>query len=195
MKKFFLIGAFVIALSGGARSQHILIAQRNGDGYELAISEKSFAVLFNSMVVPYLNGGSGQQYTYRDMAIDDPGPADRGAVAYLVVRANSERETVTMGVNLIKEVYSDRATSLYIVNSSTPAGGGPDRASSDGGWKCTSNRAECGGCRKIRDQGQVVGCACINGEGSYCNFETAGGGGSNWPGWLTSLLLALLRSV
>lgn len=194
MKKFFLLWSIFLSLSGFSIGQNLLIAIRNGEGYEMKVSRKDFAAIFDTQIGPYLNPGSEQKYSFEDMVIDDPAPANENTRAYFEVKAVSKRETITVGVKLLKEIDNDMVTRLYIPNTVASRSQEPDRFAEEAGWKCTSVRIECGGCRRIRENGQVIGCSCAGGEG-YCNFETTGGGGGNWPGWLTSIILALLRII
>jgi hypothetical protein len=194
MKYLFFLS--MIWLSGSCRSlaQDNLIAVRNGGEYELAISKKDFATIFETDIAPVLNAGSDQRYVFEDLQIDDPVPNDLNSHAYVAMRASSKRETVTIGLILIKEVVNEQITRLYIPSLAVINSGTPDQSAGEAGWKCTSNKSDCGGCRRVRENGVVVACPCVGGDG-YCNFEITGGGGNNWPDWLTALILALLRVV
>ncbi len=192
MKKIFLLTMASLISSVFLNAQNYLIAKRVGSEYEMVISKKAFALVFDEQVGPFLSQGSNQKFIFEDLRIDDPEPSNIDSKAYCEVKASSKRETITVGINLIKEVLNDQTTRLYITNLIAAGSSTPDRAVAEAGWKCTSIRYECGGCRRTRENGVVVGCPCFTGEG-YCNFETSGGGGNNWPGWLTSILLAILR--
>ena len=177
------------AFINSMQAQNYLIATRNGDGYDLNISKKAFADIFDAEVAPYIGSGkSTEKFIFEDLSIDDPSPSDNGSVAYLQLKASSSKESVTIGITLLKDIATEQMTRLYLPSLTS---NGEAVAGGDAGWKCTS-RPECGGCRKVRENGAVVACPCYSGE-SYCSFEVTGGGGTNWPSWLTSLLNALLR--
>ena len=192
MKKFFLLAVLSLMCSVFMNAQNYLIAKRSGAEYEMVISKKAFASVFDEQVGPFLSRDGDQKYIFEDLRIDDPEPSNVDSKAYCEVKASSKKETITVGINLLKEVLNDQVTRLYITNLIAAGSSTPDRAVAEAGWKCTSSGSACGGCRRTRENGAVVGCSCITGEG-FCNFETSGGGGNNWPGWLTSILLALLR--
>ena len=194
MKKFFLLWSVCISLSGFSIGQDNLIAKRNGDGYEMLVSRKDFTAIFDAEVAPYLNPGSGLKYSLENIAIDDPEPGSYNSHAYFELKAISDRETITVGLQLVKVIDNNMVTRLFVPNIIASRSQEPDMVTDEAGWKCTSTRIECGGCRRIRENGHVIGCSCGSGEG-YCNFETTGGGGNNWPGWLTSIILVLLRFV
>jgi hypothetical protein len=161
----------------------------------MVFSKKEFAAVFDTQIGPFLSDGGQEKFLFEDLLIDDTDPSTSDAHAYLELKASSKRQTITIGINLLKEVVNDQVTRLYISNITGNGDvGGNKVAVGDLGWKCTSVRTECGGCRRIRENGIVTGCPCISGEG-YCNFETTGGGGNNWPGWLTSFILAILKFV
>jgi hypothetical protein len=194
MKKLLLLGFVGLAFTGCVIGQQKQIAARNGDIYEYLFSKKSFAAVFDAQVAPYLDPSSREKYSFVDLKIDDPEPLNNDSEAYLELKASSSRSTITIGVNLKKNIETEQVSRLYIPNLNYTGTGyeTPDMLEAEGGWKCTSTKSDCGGCKKIREKGAVVGCPCLSGEG-YCTFEITGGGGSNWPSWLTALILAILR--
>jgi len=194
MKRLLLLGMLGLVFTGCVNGQQKLIATRNGESYELLFSKKAFASVFNEQVAPYLDPSSREKYSFVDIRVDDPEPLNNDSEAYLELKASSSRNTITIGVNLKKAIENEQVSRLYIpnLNYAGTTYETPDMIESDGGWKCTSTKSECGGCRKVREKGQVIGCPCLSGDG-YCTFETTGGGGGNWPSWLTSIILALLK--
>lgn len=187
-----LLGTLLLNCTYG---QQFLVASGGPDGYQLLISKKDFALRFDRDVAPYLGDGKTQEkFVFEDLFIDDPSPNDNGSHAYLVLKANSDKHTISIGVTLIKNVMTEQVTRLYIpslteLNELATAN---SMAGGEAGWKCTSVKTECGGCRRVRENGAVVACPCFSGDGT-CNFEITGGGGNNWPSWLTTLITTILR--
>jgi hypothetical protein len=198
MKRIFLSVMVFAAMAIIAAGQNNMVATRSGDDYVMTISKKNFAAIFDREVAPYLSSSkSSERFVFDDLSIDDPDPSNNGSRAYLVLKASNSKETATIGVTLVKDIVTEQVTRLYIPSlgsmSSEMSKEMPTAVSSgDGGWKCSSIKPDCGGCRKVRENGVVVACPCYSGEGT-CVFETAGGGGSNWPSWLTALITAILR--
>lgn len=184
-----------ILLADCTYAQQFQVATTGGDGYQLLISKRDFATRFDREIAPYLGDGkTTEKFRFEDLLIDDPAASDNGTHAYLVLKASSDKQTISIGVTLIKNVISNRETRLYLPslglasedNITTNMAGG------EAGWKCTSSKTECGGCRRVRENGAVVACPCFSGDGN-CVFEITGGGGNNWPAWLTTLITTILR--
>lgn len=195
MRNFILSLLMGLTLAKGSHGQQFLIASSGPDGYQLMISKKDFAQRFERDIAPYLGDGkTTEKFSFEDLLIDDPTPADNGSHAYLVLKASSEKHTISIGVTLIKNVMTEQVTRLYIpslteLNEATTVN---SMAGGEAGWKCTSIKTECGGCRRVRENGAVVACPCFSGDGN-CTFEITGGGGNNWPSWLTTLITTILR--
>ncbi len=171
MKKSSLLWAISLIISFFASGQdNYLVAKQNGEGYDLLISRKSFAAVFDSQIAPYLNPGLGQRYSFQDISIDDPEPGNVNSRAYLEVKAASEGGTVTVGVKLIKDVNTEQVTKLYITKYNSFSGQTPERMTEEAGWKCTSSNSQCGGCVKIRYEGNIVGCRWVSEGNTFCKL-------------------------
>lgn len=195
MRNFILSLLMGLTLANCSYGQQFLIATSGPDGYQLMISKKDFAQRFERDIAPYLGDGkTTEKFSFEDLLIDDPSPADNGSHAYLVLKASSEKHTISIGVTLIKNVMTEQVTRLYIpsLTELNEASTVNSMAGGEAGWKCTSIKTECGGCRRVRENGAVVACPCFSGDGN-CTFEITGGGGNNWPAWLTTLITTILR--
>lgn len=182
MKTIATIFLFVL-FSNIAISQTHEIAQTTGTVYSLKFDKAEFETIFAAQVAPYINPASEQQYFFDDILIDDPYPADSSSDAYIVLQAHSATEKVSIGLILNKTILSSNNIKLFLTDTTMA------RAAD---WKCTSTSQDCGGCNRIRANGHVVGCKCINNQTLYCGFEVTGGNGGNFPSWITSNILALI---
>lgn len=185
-----------LTLTNCTYGQQFLVASSGPDGYQLLISKKDFAIRFAHDIAPYIGDGkTNEKFQFEDLLIDDPSPSDNGSHAYLVLKASSDKQTISIGVTLIKNVMTEQVTRLYMPSLSeltSESATVNSVAGGEAGWKCTSVKTECGGCRRVRENGAVVACPCFSGDGN-CVFEITGGGGNNWPAWLTTLITTILR--
>ena len=185
-----------LTLANCTYGQQFLIASSGPEGYQLLISKKDFAARFDRDIAPYIGDSkSNEKFQFEDLLIDDPSSSDNGSHAYLVLKASSDIHTISIGVTLIKNVMTEQVTRLYmpgLTDLSGKSGELISMAGGEAGWKCTSAKTECGGCRRVRENGAVVACPCFSGDGN-CVFEITGGGGNNWPAWLTTLITTILR--
>lgn len=184
-------------LTNCSNAQPFLVAASGPDGYQLLISKKDFAQRFDREIAPYLGDGkTNEKFIFEDLFIDDPSPDDNGTHAYLVLKASSDKHSTSIGVTLIKNIMTEQVTRLYIPSliELNEASTSNSMSGGEAGWKCTSIKTECGGCRRVRENGAVVACPCFSGDGN-CSFEITGGGGNNWPAWLTTMITTILRML
>jgi hypothetical protein len=186
-----LISSFLFAENLIAQVTH-KIASFSGSGYSWTVTSQAIGEAFETYVNSYLD----QDYSFDNVTIDDANPTNPDSIAYLVISATGTQSegTVTLGLILHKAAGQTEGVVDFFVGDTTyyyDVGGG-NLLAEEIGWKCTSTGNPCGGCIRFRQGGHVVGCKCSADQTQYCAFEASGGGGSNFPGWLTSLIIALI---
>ena len=183
--KQLLTSVFSLCLFVCAYSQSHELASRSGSGaYVLKFDTMQFARAFAANVAPAMSEQFKQDFVFAGISIDDPNPLDSKVEAYVTVSMHSSTQNITIGLILNKTVLAGGITKLNITGTNVAR---------EGDWKCTSAIKDCGGCKKIRSEGSVVGCKCINDQTKYYNFEVTGGDGGKFPGWISSILTVLLR--
>ena len=191
MKKLFFCLPIMITLSAGnlsAQSSY-KIATFSGSSFQWVVTSQDIQSVFEHYVVGTLD----EPYGFDNVTIDDDYPTNVDSIAYLVIKANATQSDgkLTLGLRLTKATSQqiDGAVDFFVRDSLTCRS---LEENDEVGWKCKSTTQNCGGCIKIKSGGHVVGCHCYANSSNYCEFETTGGGGSNWPAWLTALILGLM---
>lgn len=193
MKKLFfclLISSFLYAENLYAQVTH-KIATYSGSSYTWTVTSQAIGNAFETYVNNYLD----QDYTFDNVTIDDAYPTNLDSIAYLEISATGTQSegTVTLGLWLFKATgQTEGSVDFFVGDTAYYFSGGGNLLAEEIGWKCTSTGNSCGGCIRFRQGGRVAGCKCVSDPNLYCNFETSGGGGSNFPGWLVSLIVALI---